>query len=116
MPRHELPFMPQRDPGFWQHLLSVVSHMWPQAYAAVMAVTVAVVRGLQAGGKPLQTVLEAVLCGCLTLASMPVLEYFGFGQKLAVAVGASIGFLGTEWIRDRATQVADVALTWWRRK
>jgi lambda family phage holin len=116
MPQNESQSMPQRDPGFWQHLLSVISHTWPQAYAAIMACVVAVVRGMQAGGKPLNTCLEAILCGCLTLASMPVLEYFGLGQKLAVAVGAAVGFLGTEWIRDRATIIADAALSWWRRK
>lgn len=105
----EIP-MPQRDPSFWQHLLSVLSHSYPQVYAALMACAVAVVRGVQHGGKPVKTALEAVLCGCLTLASMPVLEFFGLGQNMAVAIGAGIGFLGTEWIRERAGQVMDFVL------
>lgn len=116
MPQRETPLMPQRDPSFWQHIMTVLSHTWPQAYAAIMACVVAIVRGVQHGGRPVKTALEAVLCGCLTLASMPVLEYFGLGQNMAVAVGAAIGFLGTEWIRDRTTIIADAALSWWRRK
>lgn len=108
-------FMPQRDPGFWQHVLSVISHMWPQAYAAGMAVTVAVVRSIQAGGKPLKVSLEAVLCGCLTVSAMPVLDHLGFGPRLSLALGGTIGFLGTEWIRERATIIADAALSWWRK-
>lgn len=107
--------MPHRDPSIWQQMMAALGHVWPQVYAALMACVVSVVRGIKAGGQPLKTTLEAILCGCLTLASMPVLEYFGFGQSLAVAVGAAIGFLGTEWIREQAGEVAGVVLGRWRK-
>ena len=38
--------------------------------------------------------LEAVLCGFLTLALMPLLSYFWMPQDMAIAIGAAIAFLG----------------------
>lgn len=107
--------MPGKDPNNWQALLGLLASVWPQLYAAGMAFLVALVRGLQAGGKPVKTLLEAILCGCLTLALVPVLDHFGLGQDLAVAVGAGVAFLGTEWVRDRAAVIFEAVLGRWRK-
>ena len=107
--------MPQRDPSTWQSLLNAISQVWPQAYAALMAVVVSFVRGMQAGGKWRKNLLESVLCMSLVLAIIPVLEHFGLSSKLAVAFGVIIGWLGTEWIRERATVLADAFLSRWKR-
>lgn len=107
--------MPGRDPNNWQALLGLVASVWPQLYAAGMAFLVALVRGMQAGGKPVKSLLEAVLCGCLTLALVPVLDHFGLSQNLAVAVGAAVAFLGTEWIRERASSILDGLTSRWRK-
>lgn len=101
---------PDKDPNNWQAMIGLLASVWPQIYAAGMACIVALVRGLQGGGKPIKSVLEAVLCGCLTLALVPVLEYFGLNQKLAVTVGAAVGFLGTEWIRGHAATILETLL------
>jgi lambda family phage holin len=98
--------MPGRDPNNWQVLFAALASVWPQLYAAGLAFVVALVRGVAAGGKPMKSILEAILCGCLTLALVPVLDYFGLSQSLAVAIGASIAFLGTEWFRDRVDAIA----------
>ena len=107
--------MPGKDPNNWQALFSAVASVWPQLYAAGMAFVVAMVRGLQAGGKPVKTLLEAILCGCLTLALVPVLDHLGLSQNLSVAMGAAVAFLGTEWIRDRAATIFEVLLGRWRK-
>lgn len=104
---------PEKDPHNWQALMQLVASVWPQLYAAGMAFVVALVRGLQSGGRPIKTLLEAILCGCLTLAMVPVLVYFGLSADLAVAGGAAIAFLGTEWFRDRADSVARALLDRW---
>lgn len=94
--------MPTRDPNFWQALIGAVASVWPHIYAAVLAFAVALVRALHAGGKPVKSLLEALLCGCLTLALVPVLNHFGLSPDLAVAIGAGIAFLGVEWLRESA--------------
>lgn len=105
--------MPHRDPNQWQALLSVIASVWPQLYAALLAFVVALVRALYAGGKPFKALLEAVLCGSLTLALVPVLNYFGLSPDLAVAFGAAVAFLGVEWLRDRAGAIAEKVLARW---
>lgn len=105
--------MPSRDPNNWQALLSALASYWPQFYAAGLAMVIALVRALHAGGRPMKSILEAVLCGCLTLALVPVLHYFGLPQNLAVAGGASIAFLGVEWLRDKLEMVYDSIIGRW---
>lgn len=105
--------MPGRDPNLWQHLIGLLASIWPQLYAALMAFVVSLARGLQSGGRPIKSLLEAIICGCLTLAFVPVLDHFGLSQSLAVALGAAIAFLGTEWIRERAEQFIESVLKRW---
>lgn len=104
---------PEKDPHFWQALIGTVASLWPNLYAAGMAFVVALIRGIHSGGKPVKSLLEALLCGCLTLALVPVLDYFGLAADLAVAFGAAIAFLGTEWFRDRADAVAQRIINKW---
>ncbi len=106
---------PEKDPNSWQAVMQLVATVWPQLYAAGMAFLVALARGFQAGGRPMKTLLEAVLCGCLTLALVPVLDHFGLSRDLAVAVGAAVAFLGTEWVRDRAAVIFETVLGRWRK-
>lgn len=108
--------MPGRDPNNWQQLVELMASVWPQLYASGLAFVVAMVRGLQSGGKPIKTLLEAVLCGCLTLALVPVLVHFGLSPDLAVAAGAAVAFLGTEWFRDRADAIAQRIIDRWVKK
>ncbi|MCE8042451.1 phage holin, lambda family [Halomonas daqingensis] len=111
--RNEKSPMPGRDPNNWGWLLSVVASLWPSLYAAGMAFAIALIRGIHAGGKPVKTLLEALLCGCLTLALVPVLDYFGLPRDLAVAIGAAIAFMGVDWFRGRADAVARRLIDKW---
>ncbi|WP_181454288.1 phage holin, lambda family [Halomonas sp. SL1] len=106
---------PDKDPNVWQAALDAVAAVWPQLYAAGLAFTLALVRALHAGGKPVKSILEAVMCGCMTLAMMPVLNHFGLSQNLAVAIGAALAFLGVEWFRDRAGAAAERLIKRWTR-
>ncbi|MDW5376825.1 phage holin, lambda family [Halomonas sp. HP20-15] len=105
--------MPAKDPNNWGWLLELLASIWPQLYAAGLAFLVALVRALYAGGKPFKALLEAILCGCLTLALVPVLNHFGLSPDLAVAFGAAVAFLGVEWLRDRAGAIAEKVIGRW---
>ncbi|XKE45738.1 phage holin, lambda family [Halomonas organivorans] len=104
---------PDKDPSVWQAALDAVAAVWPQLYAAGLAFALALARALHAGGKPVKSLLEAIMCGCMTLALMPVLNHFGLSQSLAVAGGAAIAFLGVEWVRDRAGAAAERLIKRW---
>ena len=105
--------MPNKDPSNLQVLIDLVLNLWPQIYAAGLAMLIALVRAFHAGGKPMKSILEAILCGCLTLALMPLLAYFGFPQDMSVAGGAAIAFLGVEWVRDRLEALYDKIIGRW---
>lgn len=93
--------MPLPDPSLWQQFIAGVMGSWTQLYAAGLAMVIALVRSIHAGGKAMKSILEAVLCGCLTLALVPILNYLGLPPDLAVAAGAAIAFLGVEWLREK---------------
>lgn len=105
--------MPNRDPNNWQALLDLLLNLWPQIYAAGLVMLIAFVRAIHAGGKPVKTLLEAVLCGFLTLALMPLMAYMGMPQDMAVPVGAAIAFLGVEWARERLDALYDKIIGRW---
>ncbi|WP_237673815.1 phage holin, lambda family [Vreelandella profundi] len=105
--------MPNKDPSNWQALIDLLLNLWPQIYAAGLAMLIALVRAIHAGGRPMKSILEAILCGCLTLAVMPLLSYFGMPQDMAVAAGAAIAFLGVEWVRDRLEALYDKIIGRW---
>lgn len=107
------PMTPDGEPSLWQALIGATASMWPSLYAAGLSFLVALVRALHAGGKPVKSLLEAVLCGCLTLALVPVLNHFGLSPDLAVAFGAAVAFLGVEWLRDKASDIAEKVLGKW---
>ncbi|MCE9664510.1 phage holin, lambda family [Halomonas sp. M5N1S17] len=96
---------PDKDPQFLQAALAYVANAWPQLYAAALAFVVALVRSLHSGTKRKKSWMEAVLCGCLTLAVFPVLQYLGLPVSLAAAIGAVIAFKGTEWVGHRSDEL-----------
>lgn len=112
-PSKELPAMSSKDPNNWQALINVVLSLWPQIYAAGLAMLIALVRAIHAGGRPMKSILEAVLCGFLTLALMPLLAYLGMPQDMAIAIGAAIAFLGVEWVRDRVDALYEKIIGRW---
>lgn len=104
---------PEKDPHFWQAVLGVLASIWPNLYAAGMAFVVALLRGVMSGGKPVKNLLEASLCGCITLSIIPVLNYLGLPRDLAVAIGAGIAFLGVKWLHEHIDDIARRIINKW---
>ena len=96
--------MPEKDPNNWAAALAWLHAIAPSLYAFGLSVTIAVLRVVYGGGSKRQMVLEGALCGLATLTLVPLLEYFGLPQSMATFVGGSVGFMGTEWLRDMATR------------
>lgn len=107
--------MSPNDPGIWRVIADALEQLRafiaqevarPYHVAPVFSFVVALCRARLNGGKAKAALLEACLCGALTLAVFPVLEYFGLNANLAIAAGSSIAFLGVEWFRTYMTDAA----------
>ena len=69
----------------------------PHVLASVLSIAIAMLRALMNGGKFWHSLLEACLCGTLTFAFFPLLDYFGMNLYLAVSIGAGVSSLGVDW-------------------
>ena len=101
--------MPQNDPGFWRVIADALEHirmsLWqenirPHVMATVLSFLIALLRALVSGSKFWHSLLEACLCGTLTLAVFPLLDYYGMNLYLAVSIGAGVSVLGVDWLRS----------------
>ncbi len=93
--------MPDKDPLFWASLWQALSlsTVWQ---GALMASVIATLRVLY-DGKDLRithVLLEALLCGALSLSASSLIEYMTWPAGVAVALGGGIGFLGVGSVRE----------------
>ena len=117
--------MPQNDPGLWRMIVDALEHirmsLWqenirPHVMATVLSFMIALLRALVGGSKFWHSLLEACLCGTLTLAVFPLLDYFGMNLYLAVSIGAGVSFLGVDWLRSILSGAASKIVERWTGK
>ncbi|MDE1188215.1 MAG: phage holin, lambda family [Pantoea sp.] len=89
---------------FWELLRSWWAGDVP-AGGVAMAIVITVLRVAYTGGGWKKMLLEAPLCGLVTLSVYSSLNYFGLPTELAVGIGGSIGLIGVEQIRNLAIRV-----------
>ncbi|NQD72932.1 phage holin, lambda family [Pseudomonas sp. CM27] len=94
-----MPNMPEKDPSLWAAVLTGVLAHQPQLGAAGLSVAIAVLRVVYGGGTRRQMFLEGALCGLITLALVPLLEWMGLPQGMATFAGGMVGFMGVEKLR-----------------
>ncbi|WP_459749816.1 phage holin, lambda family [Pseudomonas sp. 3A(2025)] len=99
--------MPEKDPVFWAALLAWLATHQPQLYAAAMSTAVAVLRVAYGRGPARQMAFEGMLCGCLTLCLVPLLDWASLPQGMATFAGGALGFLGVERVRALANRWAE---------
>ncbi|SHO57333.1 phage holin, lambda family [Vibrio quintilis] len=58
----------------------------------------ATVRVIYSGGGLSEIIFEGIMCGCLTLISVSIIEYFGISNQFTVSIGGFIGFMGANKI------------------
>lgn len=96
--------MPERQ------VLEALIELLPEPFrAAILAIIVAMLRVVYDGKEPrwLRRMLEATLCGCIALGVAYLCEGLGLRQGWATFLGASIGLLGADQVREIGRRVAD---------
>jgi lambda family phage holin len=96
--------MLDKDPGVllqaWDWLILKLSD--PLWQGAVMAATISLLRVLYEGkeANKWRVILEALICGALSLSASSVIEWMAWPSSLSVAAGGTIGFIGVTAIRE----------------
>lgn len=92
--------MPEKNPDFWAQVWLVLST--PLWQGAIMAATVSLLRVLYEGkeANKWRVLLEALICGALSLSASSVIEWMAWPSSLSVAAGGTIGFIGVTAIRE----------------
>jgi lambda family phage holin len=92
--------MPEKDPGLWTLIFSVP----PAIQGAVMAAVIALLRIVydRKERKPIRILLEALICGALSLSATSMIDVFGWPPTVSVMIGGTIGFIGVEQMREFA--------------
>ncbi|MFP3851570.1 phage holin, lambda family [Pseudomonas sp. W5-01] len=92
--------MPEKTPDFWAHVwLIITTPLWQ---GAIMAAATSLLRVLYEGkeANKWRVVLEALICGALSLSASSVIEWMAWPSSLSVAAGGTIGFIGVTAIRE----------------
>lgn len=85
-----------------QAILTWLAEQSPVIYAAVLSAVIAFLRVTYAGGTLRQKVLEAMLCGTATLATVSGFSIFGLPVSASAFVGGLLGFIGVDQARALA--------------
>lgn len=94
--------MPEKDSGLWSEFWLWLSVNAPWLYAMFLSAAIAGMRVIYGGGNGRQMLLEGAMCGAVTLALVPLLEWLGLPQNMATFAGGAVGFMGVEKLRDYA--------------
>lgn len=89
------------DPSNW---IKVIEHMPPWLGGALMAMVIAVLRVVydREETQVTRVLLEAFICGSLTLAFGSGANAIGLGEGWHLFIGGLVGFLGSQAIRNLA--------------
>lgn len=82
-----------------------VNDYLPSLLAAGAAGSISALMRIYDGKSVVKTVTGALSCGILTLAIAGSLELFGLPANAVTFVGATIGFVGAEKVRDKALTI-----------
>jgi lambda family phage holin len=92
--------MPEKNPDFWAQVWIVVTT--PLWQGAIMSATISMLRVLYEGkeANKRRVLLEALMCGGLSLSASSVIEWMAWPSSLSVGAGGAIGFIGVTAIRE----------------
>mgnify|MGYP005983334451 CR=1 FL=1 len=93
--------------GIITETMKWIEDFLPSLYAAAAAGSISALMGLYDGRSVKQTVTGALACGILTLTIASSLSLFGLPENSVTFVGATIGFVGAEKVRDKLQQIFD---------
>ncbi|CAG9295185.1 phage holin, lambda family [Celerinatantimonas diazotrophica] len=67
-------------------------------FSLFISIFMAALRIIYSGGSFLEIILEGMLCGCLTLIAVSLINFMGVSSHLTVSIGGFIGFMGVKKI------------------
>ncbi len=93
--------MPNKDPSFLQMLYQMISEN-TTLQGAMMATIIATLRVLydEKNTKPTRIILEALICGALSLCISGIIEIFQLPNSAGITLGGAIGFIGVNTLRN----------------
>jgi lambda family phage holin len=103
--RKESDSMTDNDPTLWATLWQWATENSAQITASLLSVMIAGLRVIYTGGPRRQVILESLLCGLATVATVPGLEWFGLPESMATFVGGAVGFIGVAKLSAYADKI-----------
>lgn len=93
------------DPGILEQTMKWIALYLPSFYAGLCALGISALIDIRAGKPKLYTFTGALICGIFALAISALLEYLGLPANSGAFVGALVGFVGADRLRDIALSV-----------
>lgn len=95
--------MSDESTGIMQIIMKWVATYLPTLFAAGAALSISALMSLYDGQSLLKTATGSLVCGIVTLAVAGSLEYLGLPSNAVTFVGAAIGFMGADKVRNKVT-------------
>lgn len=95
--------MHDTPPGLLKQTMKWIATYLPTLFAAGAALSISALMSLYDGQSLLKTATGSLVCGIVTLAVAGSLEYLGLPSNAVTFVGASIGFMGADKVRNKVT-------------
>ena len=91
--------------GIFEQTMKWISLYLPSVYAGLCALGISALIDIRAGKPKLYTATGALICGIFALAVSALLEYLGLPANSGAFVGALVGFVGADRLRDMALAI-----------
>ncbi|QIU88261.1 phage holin, lambda family [Yokenella regensburgei] len=88
--------------GIFEQTMKWLALYLPSVYAGLTALGISALMDIRAGKPKLYTATGALICGIFALAISALLEYLGLPANSGAFVGALVGFVGADRLRDMA--------------
>lgn len=91
--------------GVFEQTMKWIALYLPSVYAGLCALGISALIDIRAGKPKLYTATGALICGIFALAVSALLEYLGLPANSGAFVGALVGFVGADRLRDMALAI-----------
>ena len=91
--------------GIFEQTMKWIALYLPSVYAGLCALGISALIDIRAGKPKLYTATGALICGIFALAISALLEYLGLPANSGAFVGALVGFVGADRLRDMALAI-----------
>lgn len=91
--------------GIFEQTMKLIALYLPSVYAGLCALGISALIDIRAGKPKLYTATGALICGIFALAVSALLEYLGLPANSGAFVGALVGFVGADRLRDMALAI-----------